>query len=103
VQAWDEEIKRGFKELEEVNQKKLQEAAEEAAIAQSVAASLEGLISQARSGDDVIVEAIPVDVRVASTLVGGPSVAALNTLIAEISSSDHISDRSQRSAAWALT
>lgn len=102
LEGWQREIEAHEKTLLEARRKLAEKQAEDAAIASSVAAYLQGLVEQARSGDDVT--AIPLDVRVASASISAPSASALNALISEVQSADDpVAAKAQQSAAWAVS
>jgi hypothetical protein len=94
--AWAKEIARDQKILDEINKRKLREAAEQAAIAQAI----EHDLANRRAAVDAL--RIPEGVRVASPLIHAPSIAALNALIGEIDTANHQADGAQRSAIWAI-
>lgn len=102
LRAWDEEIEAAKLAHLEIVRRQAREDAEAACLAQAVAASLEGLLEQAEGGADEAAATIPEGVRVASTVVGGPSIAALSALISEVHEADRSVHAAQRSAAWAL-
>lgn len=100
--AWDKEIEASYKALLEENQKKNEQAARDAALAASVEVYLQGLLSQAQTGDDVTTS-IPTGIRVASALTAGPSSAELSALADAVSEADDlVIDPAQKSAAWAV-
>lgn len=100
--AWDKEIEASYQALLKENQKKNEQAARDGALAASIEVYLQGLLSQAQTGDDVTTS-IPTGIRVASSLTSGPSSSALAALADAVSEADDlVIDPAQRSAAWAV-
>jgi len=101
--AWDREIEAQSKALIDLQKRQAEQAAQDAALAQAVSVYINGLFSQAQGGRDVS-DAVPADVRVESSSLGGTSVSELSALISAANTvDDAVVDKAQRSAAWALS
>src|SRR5688500_15901051 len=79
LQGWDEEIKAHAEALKQIQRKRAEQAAYDAANAASIEVYLRGLVTQAAGTKDDISVSIP-GISFASGIVCGPSPDALHAL-----------------------
>jgi hypothetical protein len=101
LEGWDKEIEAAAKALEDARKKQLALEAQGAAQAVWIAQIVQGLISQASSGDDVTCS-IPGNVGVEGLIGAGTSVDELNAVISEVDSADDRTLAAQKNAVVAL-
>jgi hypothetical protein len=103
LQGWQREIEAHEHTLVEARRRAVEQQAQDAAISSALASFLNGLVDQAKSGDDVTAS-IPTGFRVASESICAPSASAISALISEVAAADDpVAAEAQRSAAWAVS
>lgn len=102
LEAWAKEIEESRLHLIEQNKKNQLLLAEEAAETAAAERRLLGLMLQAEGGADVSVS-VPAGVRVASSVLMGPTMAELSTMLRESEEIDGAKSPAQRSAGWAMS